>query len=391
MGCTLVKKSYKPTRESGIELLKIFGILLVILSHVVQTLGTNWVNYVGYSDYCLSLSYATRDVKRFVLIFFRHSGIFGNAIFFICSAWFLLEKNKTNTRKLWHIVCDIWVISIAWLATTVLVRGEGLSRSMLFDSIFPTLSQTNWYLTCYIIFCLISPFLNRVIKTLNQKEHFVIALLMFGAYLIINFLDSFPYGSYLTIWISIYFFVAYFKKYGLNYCDNIKANFIMLCLAFCGHLGSILLINYLGLHNSFFVKLMLKWNKNANVFAVLICFSLFNLFRQINFKNRCVNYVASLSMLIYIIHENVLFRTYFRPAIWQWIYLNLGYDLILLWVFLYVLVLFIGSGIIAIIYKLVLEKPIHFIGDKLYILICKFIDFMNIFINKIFKINTSEV
>ena len=101
---------------------------------------------------------------------------------------------------------------------------------------------------------------------------------MFGAYLIINFLDSFPYGSYLTIWISIYFFVAYFKKYGLNYCDNIKANFIMLCLAFCGHLGSILLINYLGLHNSFFVKLMLKWNKNANVFAVLICFSLFNLF-----------------------------------------------------------------------------------------------------------------
>lgn len=30
-------------RESGIELLKIFGILLVVLSHVVQTLG-NYVN-----------------------------------------------------------------------------------------------------------------------------------------------------------------------------------------------------------------------------------------------------------------------------------------------------------------------------------------------------------
>ena len=35
----------KKTRQSGIELLKIFGILLIVLSHAVQTLATEYSNF----------------------------------------------------------------------------------------------------------------------------------------------------------------------------------------------------------------------------------------------------------------------------------------------------------------------------------------------------------
>lgn len=43
-------------RESGIELLKIFGILLVVLSHVVQTLG-DYIN-INYASKSSSLTVA---------------------------------------------------------------------------------------------------------------------------------------------------------------------------------------------------------------------------------------------------------------------------------------------------------------------------------------------
>ena len=56
-------------RESGIELLKIFGILLVVLSHVVQTLG----------DY-VNISYASKNPTVLALGVIRLSGNLGNII-----------------------------------------------------------------------------------------------------------------------------------------------------------------------------------------------------------------------------------------------------------------------------------------------------------------------
>lgn len=369
-------------RESDIELLKIFAIFLVIVSHVVQTLGTNWISYVGYNDYCVNLKYATKDVTRFILIFLRHSGIFGNSIFFICSAWFLLDKNKTNTKKILRMICDIWVISVLWFIVTILIRDQRIGRSLMFDSFFPTLTQTNWYMTTYIIFCFVAPFLNIIIEKINQKNHFIMMFVMVFLYLTINFLDSYPYGSYLTIWITIYISIAYFKKYCQSFCNNMKANIILLIGAFLGYLCLLLLTNYLGLKNQFFMKMMLKWNKNANIFAILFCFASFNIFRKFRFKNRIINYISSLSMLIYLIHENHLFRTYFRPAIWQWIYLNFGYDHILLWVLLYVLFLFVTSSCIAILYKIILERPVHFVADKIHLCLNKALNLIYNFLNK---------
>lgn len=87
-------------------------------------------------------------------------------------------------------------------------------------------------------------------------------------------------------------------------------------------------------------------------------------------------------MLIYLIHENHLFRMYFRPAIWQWIYLNFGYELILLWVLLYVLFLFVASSCIAILYKIILERPVHFVADKIHLCLNKALNLIYSFFNK---------
>ena len=87
------------TRRSGIELLKIAAILLIVISHITQTMHAPNPD-IAYSGYLIDLDSATRSLQTFVLILFRHFGVLGNTVFFICSAWFLLESDKFKKKEM---------------------------------------------------------------------------------------------------------------------------------------------------------------------------------------------------------------------------------------------------------------------------------------------------
>lgn len=71
----------KHMRNSGIELLKLFAIFLIVISHVTQTL-TSENTYISYNAYVLNIVHATTNIQYLILVFFRHFGALGNSIFF---------------------------------------------------------------------------------------------------------------------------------------------------------------------------------------------------------------------------------------------------------------------------------------------------------------------
>lgn len=74
-------------RNSSIELLKIIGIILIVMSHVIQTLSSS-NSMVGIQDYILNISIATTNIQYLILAMLQSSGSFGNTIFFVCSDGF---------------------------------------------------------------------------------------------------------------------------------------------------------------------------------------------------------------------------------------------------------------------------------------------------------------
>ena len=174
----------KQTRQSGLELLKIFGILLIVLSHAVQTLATEYSNF----NYFIDITTPSTDLTRLVLTLLRQCGIFGNSIFFICSAWFLLDSSKTNFQKLLRMILDVWVISVLWLITSLLTPGISLTTELIIKSFTPIINSNNWYVTTYIIFCLIYPILNLIINRCNQKLHFWISVILFSLFIVLPFI-----------------------------------------------------------------------------------------------------------------------------------------------------------------------------------------------------------
>ena len=90
-------------------------------------------------------------------------------------------------------------------------------------------------------------------------------------------------------------------------------------------------------------------------------------------------------MLVYILHENIIFRQYYRPVIWHWIYINLGYKLLLLWTICYVILLFLVSCGIAYLYKRFIQKYVFMISDILHNILMKGINFIVSKLMLIFK------
>lgn len=329
----------KGTRNSSIELLKVIAILMIVCSHVVQTLGSA-SDAVPFQDYVLNLSTATLDTQRLLLTMLRYSGALGNTIFFICSAWFLLDSERTNREKIASLMADIWVISVMILVIVFIAQRGDIPANYVVKSFFPTLFANNWYMTCYILFYAIHPILNRIIKSMKQTELLRCALFMGILYIGLNYINGFFFPSALTLWVSIYFLMAYMKQYMPKMMDKISFNMITLAVGIIGNYGIIMMTNYLGLRSATFENELLRWNNNCSPFLIMIAISLFNIARQIHFRNRLVNLISQMSFLIYIVHENLLLRTYYRPMMWQYIYENYGYAHIIAWVGLMVIGLF---------------------------------------------------
>lgn len=358
-------------RESGIELLKIVALSLIVIYHVVQTLSYG-NPFLSYHDYVINLAIATNDVQQFVLTLLSYFGAWGNAIFFICSAWFLLQSKYFNKKKWFHILLEIWGVSVIILIISCFLLRGNISLTIVIKSLFPTLYGNNWYLTCYVLFYPIHPLLNKLIQSLSKPLLFRLSSAMFILYCCLGFIKSdlfFP--SMILLWITIYFVIAYIQIYMTDFTNNMKKNIFLLIIGMIGYIGLAVLTNVLGLHFTFMKGRMLQWATNCNPFLIAMAIAMLNIARNVHFKNKFINYISGLSLLIYIIHENLVLRTYFRPYIINYVYVNFGYDKILIWVMLIAIAILIFGIVSSVVYDKTLRKFIRKISVLLYPIVRK--------------------
>lgn len=346
------------TRNSSIELLKIIGLVLIVLSHSVPYYGDK--ELISFID----LSLATTNISQFILILFRNIGQIGNLIFVMCSAYFLLDKKKTNVKKILYIISDCFIISVLFLLV-YLISGYNISITECIKQVFPITFENNWFVGCYIMLYIIHPFLNKIIESVKKETLLRINIFFIIAYCCIRmiYFKAYYYNQ-LIGFIVIYFIVAYNKLYLQNFTRNNKLNKKILLFNIFAFVGLLIVTNFLGLKIKFLSDTMLHWCSIMNIFGIMIGISLLNLFSTKNFENKIINYISSLSLLFYIIHENYLFKNYTKPLFYQYVF-PLGYNY-LLWVLIEAILLIIFGLVLSIIYKQTLQKLIYKIVDKMF-------------------------
>lgn len=308
----------KKERESGIELYKVIAIFLIVLSHVIQTLTEpNYVLGIGEGTF-INIATATTNLNVLLLAVFRICGALGNNMFFICSAWFLVNSKKMSLKKVVHMILDMWIINMIVLIALRSI-GVQLQISDTVKTFFPTTFANNWYITCYLLFYMIHPFLNRMLEQLSINEHLAFATILFVIYFIIPVLPleeiNLFFANELVIFLATYVIVSFIKIYKNEWTEKLKTNKCILFVSVISYIVLILCVDFLGLRTNYFLNRLVRWNMNNSLFMFLIAFSSFNIMKKKEFINRTINYLSSLSLLVYIFHENLAFRRYFRPVI----------------------------------------------------------------------------
>lgn len=308
----------KKERESGIELYKVIAIFLIVLSHVIQTLTEpNYVLGLGEGTF-INIATATTNLNVLLLVVFRICGALGNNMFFICSAWFLVNSKKMSLKKVVHMILDVWIINMIVLIALRSI-GVQLQISDTVKTFFPTTFANNWYITCYLLFYMIHPFLNRMLDQMSINEHLAFATILFVIYFIIPVLPleeiNLFFANEFVIFLATYVIVSFIEIYKNEWTENLKFNECILFVSIISYVVLILCVDFLGLRTNYFLNRLVRWNMNNSLFMFLIAFSSFNIMKKKKFINRSINYLSSLSLLVYIFHENLAFRRYFRPVI----------------------------------------------------------------------------
>lgn len=347
-------------RLSNIELLKIIAIMIIAISHSVPYYGD--ASLPSFID----LNCATNSIQNYILVLFRCLGQLGNCIFVVCSAYFLVDSKKIKFSKIMYIVADTFLFSVTFLFFIKLL-GFNIKTTDFIKQFFPITFQLNWFIGCYLSLYLIHSGLNLIIKSITQKQFFcvtAITAIMFIVYSFIKVIQGeADYTNQVVKFIVIYIITSYMKLYMTDFTKNIKLNLIICILSILLYMLSVACINILGLHISFFANKILCFCDFMNPFIILISVTLFNIFGKFNLKNKTVNLISSVSLLIYITHENILFRRNIKPLFWLYVYNTFSYKYVALWVLLFSAVCFIGSTIIAIAYKKTLQKYVYKLCD----------------------------
>lgn len=349
-------------RNSNIELLKLLAMFLIVIGHVVGSLTTKSAVYPNY------LYFDTTNQGILINVLLEILGTLGrraNVVFFVCSAWFLVGKTNWKVKRAITMVFDIWTVNVIIM---LVLKGIGLpiSGKEVLKSLFPTLFNLNWYLSSYVIFMFIYPILNRLYLRMKRTSMtiWVAIFTLLNLFCSLKGMTMEPFRYVIVSFVYFYTIVFWFKKYIYN---SFRNGTVLMLLG----VGCELVYHFLigQIKAGIITSNLLNPHVNTlySIPYLLFAMGIFLVFygRESNYHHK-INYFASLTMLVYLIHENHLVRAYVRPLVWNCIERLWGYEYVIIWVFLYATVLYAISLGLGAVYNKSIQSLVHSVSDKIF-------------------------
>ncbi len=321
----VVKKSeaVTKTRQSNFELLRIICMIFIIAHH--------------FSVHSL-LPEGVSEINKFIHDAFAIGGKVAVNVFVLISGYFMI-KSEFKMKKIISLIFQTLFYSFA-IYLIMCVSGfytfsfkESISHLLGFYSKY-------WFMTNYLILYAISPFLNKIIHNSSKKS---LTLLCLFAILLQTQILRVDLGN--LVWFcTIYLIAGYIRIYPNRLTNNFTFSFVISSIFF---IEILLCYTLLGIN---------LWGM-TNLICLIWSITLFCTFKNIKIKNnKIINFISSITLGIYLIHDNSLIR----PLLWgKWFNVNYHSLHNNFWIFAIcsVVIVFIVCSIIEILRSL-LEKLI---------------------------------
>jgi surface polysaccharide O-acyltransferase-like enzyme len=280
-------------RYSNFELLKIVSILMVLVLHYFNgDMGGGFSNV------------PEGTINHHAMLFLESMSIIAVNCFVLVSGYFMSGKTYIVVNKATNLVGVAVFYGMAFY-TAISLMQHGFTLQGLAYSAIPFYGS-NWYVGSYIVLFLLSPFLNTMMNHLTKKQFqqlAVVNIISFSVFPTLMPGVSYNDGGYGVLnFIMLYIIGAYIKTHVQD--QNSKWLF----------LGVYLLSTTVT-----FMEFNLAYNTIYNLVSSV---ALFMFFSKLNIQSTKINYLATFTFAIYIIHTNpylngFLYRTVLKTQ-WFW-------------------------------------------------------------------------
>lgn len=293
-------------RNIGLDGLRIISMIMIVFLH-----------YLGKGG-LLDIE-NTSNLYHIIYYFIEALSIIAVNCYVLISGYFLI-KSKFKWKKVLQLWLETLFYSVFIYIVIVVLGLKEMDVKGIIKSIFPVLTKGYWFIGIYLVMYILSPFINKLINSLDKKEYQKLIIILLICFSIISILpDEYTLDTshgYGIIWfICLYLIAGYIRIYGIPKKFKVNKNFYFLIIYFIfailvtiGMLVSDFVGNFLGIGIS-----REKFIQYNNIFVLMESIALFMFFKQLNIKNikiiKIVEFIAPLTLAVYLIHEQSQLRT----------------------------------------------------------------------------------
>lgn len=347
-------------RSSNFELLRIITMILIVASHFTS-LGK------------FQFSNETISINRLWIQFMTMSGKIGVNVFVLISGYFLIDSNKYKTEKSVRMWFQIFTYSIiAFVLFVFIFKSADFSIKGLIKSVFPITFRGGWWFArAYFVLYILSPFINRFLHALNEKEYRRLLVVVTVMWCIIPTCTGQTLESNELLWFMyLYSLIGYFKIYKNNIDISGSRCIVLALISVMITFASVIVFDIIGTRIRFLADHALFFSGMQSLLTVITAMLLVVGFSKINIGyKKHINVVASATFGVYLIHEN----NYIRPFLWERLFKNASYtdsNLLIPYSIAVTLLVFVAATIIELARKNLIENH----SQKLFLLVATKID-----------------
>lgn len=220
------------SRETNLELYRIVMMLLIVMHHYV--VNSDLISSGGpiYSD----LS-AKRSVLLLVLGAWGKSAING---FILITGYFMCKKN-VGAKKFAMLFCETMFYRLVINLIFFLIGKTALTADNLLNALLPVRYVSDSISQMYLLFFLSIPFLNIFIKSLSEKMHLRLLLLLSFVYVFFGSFSKLGIKfNYFSWFIVIYLIGAYIGRYQKKIFNNRRLWFYLMLFSLAVSLATVI-------------------------------------------------------------------------------------------------------------------------------------------------------
>lgn len=281
-------------RESNFELLRIIAMMFIFVYH--------YINYGGI------LNVGSYTINKLIALFLYSGGRVGVNIFILIMGYFMINS-KFKIKKVFKMMFQVFFYSVILAILSVYRLNSNFEATSIKEYFTPILSAVYWFATYYVIIYLITPFLNKLIKSLGKngcKKLIIISTVILSLIPTISYRITFA-SELFTWFVYMYILGAYIREYNFDFKNKKTSKILSLLYPIVAFITVIItiLINkycYCNIDITHFYGMY-------SILVVISSISIFMWFKNMHIKgNKIINFFGKTSFAVYLLHDHLLYK-----------------------------------------------------------------------------------